>query len=153
MSVSPTAGKRPVVVIACQVLQDLLEKLLPENLADRVTFMDYDNKLEMALAIEDKNDTIGIAWVKKVQSWRRAADKEKIRHIISPRASIKGAAKLRAGRNEDKIADKVVWKGLDKARWATTHSFAQITTSPSQPCWMLFNPEMILILIELELLV
>ena len=41
MSVSPTPGKRPVVVIACQVLQDLLERLLPEKLADKVTFMDY----------------------------------------------------------------------------------------------------------------
>ena len=37
----PPPEKRPIVVIACQVLQDLLEKLLPENLADRVTFMDY----------------------------------------------------------------------------------------------------------------
>jgi hypothetical protein len=32
---------RPVVVIACRVLQDMLERLLPENLAAQVTFMDY----------------------------------------------------------------------------------------------------------------
>lgn len=31
----------PVVVIACQVLQDMLERLLPNGLADRVFFMDY----------------------------------------------------------------------------------------------------------------
>ena len=29
------------VVIACRVLQDVLERLLPEDLASQVTFMDY----------------------------------------------------------------------------------------------------------------
>jgi hypothetical protein len=33
--------KLPVVVVACQVLQDLLAELLPEGLARQVTFMDY----------------------------------------------------------------------------------------------------------------
>ncbi len=33
--------KLPVVVIACQVLQSMLEELLPEELARQVTFMDY----------------------------------------------------------------------------------------------------------------
>jgi len=33
--------RSPVVFIACQVLQDLLERLLPESLAQNVTFMDY----------------------------------------------------------------------------------------------------------------
>lgn len=32
---------KPVVVIACQVLQSMLEQLLPEGLASQVTFMDY----------------------------------------------------------------------------------------------------------------
>jgi hypothetical protein len=32
---------RPVVVIACQVLQTLLERLLPPGLAQHVTFLDY----------------------------------------------------------------------------------------------------------------
>jgi hypothetical protein len=31
----------PVVVIACRVLQDVLERRLPEDLASQVTFMDY----------------------------------------------------------------------------------------------------------------
>jgi hypothetical protein len=31
----------PVVVIACQVLQSILEQLLPDNLANQVTFLDY----------------------------------------------------------------------------------------------------------------
>jgi hypothetical protein len=38
--VSPPQGL-PVVVIACQVLQDMLERLLPEALTREVTFMDY----------------------------------------------------------------------------------------------------------------
>jgi hypothetical protein len=38
--VSSPAGL-PVVVIACQVLQSMLEQLLPEDLARQVTFMDY----------------------------------------------------------------------------------------------------------------
>ena len=36
---SPT--ELPVVVIACQVLQDMLERLLPKDLSRQVTFMDY----------------------------------------------------------------------------------------------------------------
>ncbi len=41
MSETPLPESRPVVVIACQVLQDLLERMLPEGLAAQVTFMDY----------------------------------------------------------------------------------------------------------------
>jgi hypothetical protein len=37
---SPTKGL-PIVVVACQVLQDLLADLLPEGLAQQVLFMDY----------------------------------------------------------------------------------------------------------------
>ncbi len=33
--------KIPVVIIACKVLQSMLEQLLPERLADRTVFMDY----------------------------------------------------------------------------------------------------------------
>lgn len=41
MSDDSQPKKRPVVVIACQVLQNLLERMLPEDLADQVSFMDY----------------------------------------------------------------------------------------------------------------
>ena len=34
-------ARLPVVVIACQVLQSMLERLLPEDLARQATFMDY----------------------------------------------------------------------------------------------------------------
>lgn len=33
--------KRPVVIIACQIMQSMLEGLLPEELASDVTYMDY----------------------------------------------------------------------------------------------------------------
>src|SRR5512145_1646558 len=33
--------KLPIVVIACRVLQSMLEQLLPPNLASQVTFLDY----------------------------------------------------------------------------------------------------------------
>jgi hypothetical protein len=36
-----TANHRPVVVIACKVFQDLLERLLPSDVADQLTFLDY----------------------------------------------------------------------------------------------------------------
>lgn len=43
LTVTPVGGRPllPTVVIACQVLQDLLERLLPADLAEQVTFMDY----------------------------------------------------------------------------------------------------------------
>jgi hypothetical protein len=46
--------KLPVVVIACQVMQDMLARLLPEGLAREVTYMDYGlhrfpNKMTIAL--------------------------------------------------------------------------------------------------------
>jgi hypothetical protein len=37
----PDIGNLPVVVIACKVFQNLLERHLPEELADKVTFLDY----------------------------------------------------------------------------------------------------------------
>ena len=36
-----SSEKLPIVVVSCQVLQDLLANLLPDGLAQQVTFMDY----------------------------------------------------------------------------------------------------------------
>lgn len=41
MNETSVLEKRPLVIIACQVLQDLLKRVLPDNLAAQVTFMDY----------------------------------------------------------------------------------------------------------------
>ena len=69
--------------------------------------IDYDEKLERALT---GNDT----WVDYVQAIRRAIEELKIRHIVSPRASINGARLLAAGLDKDFVKQSVIWKGLDK---------------------------------------
>jgi hypothetical protein len=38
---SSSVSKRPVIVVSCQVLQDLLVGMLPDGLASEVVFMDY----------------------------------------------------------------------------------------------------------------
>ena len=51
----------PTVVIACQVLQDLLERLLPAELAEQVTFMDYGMHRapsEMTWTLQETIDSI-----------------------------------------------------------------------------------------------
>jgi cobaltochelatase CobS len=67
---------------------------------------DYDEVLERALAGDD-------AWVSYVQAARASAWKHKVRHIISPRASMGGAALRRAGLPFDLVAEASIWKGLD----------------------------------------
>lgn len=41
MTIAQTSRARPIVFIACQVVQDMLEGLLPKGLAERVIYMDY----------------------------------------------------------------------------------------------------------------
>jgi len=38
---SKAEGERPIVIVSCQVLQDMLARLLPDGMAQQVTFMDY----------------------------------------------------------------------------------------------------------------
>lgn len=75
---------------------------------DRFAFieMNYDEKLERAVAGND-------SWVDYVQGVRRAIKTHKIRHIVSPRASIKGAMLLSAGMRQERVEALLIWKGLD----------------------------------------
>lgn len=66
----------------------------------------YDEKLERALAGNDK-------WVDRVQALRKAAQEEKARIIISPRASIRGAKALAAGIAWPDVEETVIWKGCE----------------------------------------
>jgi hypothetical protein len=66
---------------------------------------DYDEALERALTGLD-------AWTNFVQAARAAVTAQKVRHIVSPRASMGGAIYLRAGLDFHTVADMVVWKGL-----------------------------------------
>lgn len=67
--------------------------------------IDYDEDLERALAKHDE-------WVDFVQKMRKAVRDLKIRHVISPRASMDGAKLLQAGAEWDDVAMMVVWKSL-----------------------------------------
>ena len=68
---------------------------------------DYDEALERSLAGDD-------AWTAYVQAARAAASTLKVRHVISPRASMAGATLRRAGLPFDLVADSALWKGLDQ---------------------------------------
>jgi len=68
---------------------------------------DYDEALERALAGDD-------AWTAYVQAARAAASDLKIRHVISPRATMGGAVMRRGGLPFDMVADSALWKGLDR---------------------------------------
>ena len=78
---------------------------------DRFSFfeMGYDEALERDLAGNDE-------WVAHVQKIRAAIDRLKVRHIVSMRASIKGAKALAAGDTWEQAEQAVIWKGqLDMA--------------------------------------
>lgn len=77
---------------------------------DRFVFLDwqYDENLEQELA---GNKT----WTYKVQKIRKIVNEKKIRFVVSPRASIKGAQLLAAGFNESEVEEMVLWKGMDEA--------------------------------------
>jgi MoxR-like ATPase len=80
---------------------------------DRFTVfeVDYDETLEQSLA--QNND-----WTKRVQAVRAAVTVEKVRHIVSPRASIMGAKLLAAGMDWEKVEEACIWKGLDASNRA-----------------------------------
>lgn len=68
--------------------------------------VDYDEQLEVKLAGNEE-------WTRYVQKVRAAIDAEKVRHVVSPRASISGAKLLAAGMDRAKVEEACIWKGLD----------------------------------------
>ena len=74
---------------------------------DRFAFipMDYDEKLELAISPND-------AWTRHVQAFRRAVRELKLRHVVSPRASIKGGKLLSAGLEWDRVEQLVLIRNL-----------------------------------------
>lgn len=77
---------------------------------DRFCFieMDYDRALEAALCPNAD-------WLAHVHAFRDAAQSLKLRHVISPRASIGGARSLAAGVAWPKVEARWLLKGLDAA--------------------------------------
>ena len=85
-------------------------------MTDRFTFLawDYDAKLEMAIALAYNGDASD--WVKWVQKVRAHVDVNKIRLIVSPRVSYKGAQYLAdAVLKRADVADALLFKGIDPA--------------------------------------
>lgn len=74
---------------------------------DRFVFLDwpYDEHLEVKLSGNKE-------WALHVQKARKVIERFKIRHIISPRASIFGAILLKQGMSKETVEDLVLWKGL-----------------------------------------
>lgn len=68
--------------------------------------VEYDEELEIVLAGNGP-------WVKYVQAVRASILDNKVRHVVSPRASIMGARLLAAGMELSKVIESCVWKGLD----------------------------------------
>jgi cobaltochelatase CobS len=81
---------------------------LDASSTDRFCFLDveYDERLERALSTNDN-------WTDFVQKIRAAVFDLKIRHIVSPRATINGAALLAAGSDRKIVEEATIWKGLD----------------------------------------
>jgi MoxR-like ATPase len=68
--------------------------------------VNYDEDLEAAIAPNED-------WTLWVQSIRAAIEAEKVRHIVSPRASIIGGKMLARGMSRKQVEEACVWKGLD----------------------------------------
>lgn len=83
---------------------------LDASTIDRFAFFEigYDENLEREIANHDE-------WVDRVQQVRRAVQRETLRVIISPRASIMGAKMLKAGVPQHLVETAVLFKGMDKA--------------------------------------
>jgi len=77
---------------------------------DRFVFLDwkYDENLERDLAGNQD-------WSDYVQKVRRCIEELKIRHVVSPRASIYGAKLLAKDISREIVEQTILWKGLDEA--------------------------------------
>ena len=75
---------------------------------DRFAFVsiDYDERLELTVACN-------LEWVAEVVMVREVIREKKIRHVVSPRASILGARLIEGGMDREKVRELALWKGLD----------------------------------------
>lgn len=73
---------------------------------------DYDEELEREIALA-QNPNAG-EWITHVQRLRAAKERARVRHVISPRASIYGARALASGIDRDACEEMFVWQGLGR---------------------------------------
>ena len=69
--------------------------------------VDYDEELELAMSANRD-------WTLYVQKVRAAVVSEKVRHIVSPRASKEGSIMLAAGESQHDVEEAYVWKGMEE---------------------------------------
>jgi hypothetical protein len=69
--------------------------------------VDYDEDLELAISCNAE-------WTKYVQKVRKAVMAEKVRHVVSPRASIAGGVMLAAGKGRTAVEEAYLWKGIEE---------------------------------------
>jgi MoxR-like ATPase len=83
---------------------------------DRFSFvpLDIDEELEEALTVAQlaDNRALAIEWLTKVRGWRANAESSNLSFLITPRASIRGAALIRQGMSFERVAELRVWKGI-----------------------------------------
>ncbi len=99
---------------------------------DRYAVLDwgYDEALEAAMigadapkgtpvprSIEplpaERVQAVAFQWVERVRKVRSAVNELKVRHVVSPRATVNGSRLLAAGFTWAEAEDAVIWKGLD----------------------------------------
>jgi len=99
---------------------------------DRYAVLDwpYDEALEAAMigadapkgapvprSIEplpaERVQAVAFQWVERVRKVRSAVGELKVRHVVSPRATVNGSRLLAAGFTWAEAEDAVIWKGLD----------------------------------------
>lgn len=75
---------------------------------DRFDFLEwgYDDALERALATN-------AAWCDYVQDARRAVAERALKHLVTPRATLRGCKLLEGGLTWQEVETAVIWKGLD----------------------------------------
>jgi cobaltochelatase CobS len=71
----------------------------------------YDEEFEMAL-VEGKFGKTGRQWTLYVQALRHSAERNRVRVILSPRQSLRGARFLTAGMPAEKVEQLVLWNGV-----------------------------------------
>lgn len=71
-----------------------------------VVEIDYDEQFELEISPDRE-------WTKYVQAVRAAVEIAKVRHVVSPRASIRGGKLLASGMDRKQVEESCIWKGLD----------------------------------------
>ena len=79
---------------------------------DRFVMLDWDTDEALELAIAGNT-----AWTRYVQAVRAAVKAAGIKHLVTPRASIRGNELLKIGVSVDTVVRGVVRKGLSDDQW------------------------------------